>query len=194
MSGPQVLRCSVSPDCGYDFFDLADALKKKFSAKQLIALYPHEADQTQEIIVFALANNKSGPVAVLMRQAAFTGLRPGLTDEDNHYFALQYLADRCDLNALRELNRPANFGDSYPVGCMFWQDTLKDFGKCNYRPAIPHLARSLNSACLNNTEAAEDSLRRLMPKSTCWKKAGLNGDFQEETACYLKQAESSTGP
>ena len=172
MSGPQILRCSLSPECGYDFFDLADTLKKKFSAKQLIVLYPHEADQTQKIIVIALANNKSGPVVALMKQAAFTGLKPSMTDVDNHYFALQYVADRCDLNALRELNRPANFGDSYPVGCMFWQNTLKDFGKCNYRPAISHLARSLNSACLNNTQAAEDSLRHLMPKSMCWKKAG----------------------
>lgn len=182
----------MSPNCQYDFFDLADALRKKFNAKQLIALYPHQADQAQKIIVIALVNNKSDSVVALMHRAGFTGLKPGMTDEDNHYFALQYLADRCDPDALRELNRPANFADSYPVGCMFWQDTLKDFGKCNYRPAIPNLARSLNSACLNNTQAAEDSLRHLMPKSMCWKKAGLNGDFQEESACYLEQAEPST--
>lgn len=188
MSGPEVLRCAVSPVCQYDIFDLANALQKRFTVKQLISMYPHEADQAQEIIVISLRDNKSTAVVALMREAAFTRLKPGMTDEENHYFALQYLADRCDPNALRELNRPVNFIDSYPVGCMFWQDTLRDFGKCGYRSSIPHLAVSLDSACLNNTQAAEDSLRHLLPKSLCWKKAGMNGGFQEEAACYLKQA------
>lgn len=191
MSGQEILRCAVSPVCRYDSFDLADALKKKFSVKQLIAIFPHEVGEAQQIIVVALANKKGAAVTALMRMAAFTDLKPGMTDEDNHYFALQYLADRCDPEALGELNRPANFKDSYPVGCMFWQDTLKDFGKCNYRLAIPHLARSLNSACLNNTQAAEYSLRHLLPKSLCWKKAGMNGSFQDESDCYLKDPWSS---
>jgi hypothetical protein len=193
LTGPEILRCAVSPQCEYDPFELADALQKKSNVKQLIAMYPHEADQAQQIIVIALARKKSAAVIALMRQAAFTGVKPGMTDEGNHYFALQYLADRCDADALRELNRPANFGDSYPVGCMWWQDTLKDFGKCNYRPATAHLARSLDSACLNNTQAAEESLRRLLPKSKCWKKAWMNGDFRAESDCYLNEAKSSVG-
>jgi hypothetical protein len=193
MGGPQILRCAASPDCKYDIFDLANALHKRFTVRQLIAMYPHEVDQAQEIIVISLMKKKSAAVVALMREAAFAHLKPGMTDEDNHYFSLQYLADRCDPDALRELNRPANFSDSYPVGCMFWQNMLRGFGKCSYRPSIPHLAVSLNSACLNNTQAAEDSLRHLLPKSLCWKKAGLHGDFREETACYLKQVESSVG-
>lgn len=154
-------------------------------------MYPHEPHEAQEIIIMSLTRNKSASVIAVMRQAAFTDLKPGMTDEDNHYFALQYLADRCDPDALRELNRPENFKDSYPVGCISWQYTLADFGKCAYHPAIALLAVSLDSACVNNIVAAEDSLRHLLPKSSCWKLGGLSGNFQAETACYLKQVGSS---
>ena len=191
LSGREILRCAVSPDCKYDIFDLANALQKRFTVKQLIAMYPHEEDQAQEIIVISLRNDKSAAVVALMREAAFMRLKSGMTSEGNHYFALQYLADRCDPNALRELNRPANFKDSYPVGCMFWQDTLRDFGKCGYRSSIPHLAVSLDSACVNNIQAAETSLRHLLPKSPCWTKAGSGGDFQAESDCYLHEGKSS---
>lgn len=190
MSGPEILGCAESPNCEFDSWELARALRKRSTAEKLIAMYPNRGDETQQIIVIALANDKSEPVMAFMRRAAFTGLLPGMTGMDNHYLALQYLADRCDLDALRELNRPENFGDSYPVGCMWWQDTLKDFGKCAFLPALKHLARSLNSACLSNTEAAQNSLKRLMPRSQCWKKAGLNGDFQAESTCYLRDMKS----
>ncbi len=58
-------------------------------------MYPHEGDQAQEIIAISLMKKRSAAVVALMREAAFAHLKPGMTDEDNHYFSLQYLADPC---------------------------------------------------------------------------------------------------
>ena len=117
-----------------------------------------------------------------MRQAAFAGLKPGLTTEDNNYFPLQYLALRCDQDALRELNRPANFAGSYPVACTC-SGNIRSLpsGKCGYKDAIAHLVISLDAACVNNIDAAQHSLRQLLPHSTCWKKEDPKNNFQEET-------------
>jgi hypothetical protein len=126
-----------------------------------------------------------------MRQAAFAGLKPGLTTEDNNYFPLQYLAQRCDRDALRELNRPANFAGSYPVACMQWQYTLSAFGKCGYKAAVAHLAISLEAACLNSVDAAQRSLRRLLPQSTCWKQGDAKDGFQREADCYIAESKAA---
>lgn len=190
MTGPELLQCAGTGNCNLNEWQIADALRKRYTAKSLIALYPQQDDSARQVIVFALYANHSREVLALMRKIAFDGLTPGLTTENNHYYPLQYSAKRCDPDALRELNRPANFTDSYPVGCISWQETLAAFGRCRYTPAIAHLAMSLNSACLNNTDAAFKSLRQLLPHSSCSKEFDCKDSFQRMTDCYLREAQA----
>lgn len=194
MTGPELLNCAATNGCNHLDWDIANVLRKRYTAKALIALYPSQPTLVRQVIVYALYHDRGKEVATLMRQAAFAGLKPGLTTEDNNYFPLQYLAQRCDPDALRELNRSANFAGSYPVGCMQWQYTLSAFGKCGYKDAIVHLAMSLNAACVNNIDAAQHSLRQLLPHSICWKEGDPKDNFQQETVCYASGSKSADAP
>jgi hypothetical protein len=194
MTGPELLNCAATKLCNNLDWDIANALRKRYDAKALIALYPNQPALVRQVIVYALYHDRGKDIATLMRQAAFAGLKPGLTTEDNNYFPLQYLAQRCDPDALRELNRPDNFAGSYPVACMQWQHTLSAFGKCGYKDAIAHLAMSLDAACVNNIDAARHSLRQLMPHSPCWKKGDPKDNFQQETVCYATGTKSADAP
>jgi len=195
MSGEEILRCAYAYHCDGMDWEIANALRGRFSSDELIRMYPTEREPVRSIIVYALFHDKGPRVTAFMRQVAFANLRPGMTDEDNNYFPLQYLARQCDSDALRELNRPANFTDEgYPISCMQWESTLSAFGKCGYQPALSHLAVSLNSACLNNTASAEESLRKLLPRSECWKLAGKDGDFWQESQCYLRDIKAGHVP
>jgi hypothetical protein len=194
MTGPELLNCAATDGCNNLDWDIANALSKRYNAKALIALYPNQPALVRRVIVYALYHDRGKDVATLMRQAAFAGLKPGLTTEDNNYFPLQYLAQRCDPDAMRELNRPDNFAGSYPIACMQWQYTLSAFGKCGYKDAIAHLAMSLDAACVNNIDAAQRSLRQLMPHSTCWKKGDPKDHFQQEIVCYATGSKSADAP
>jgi hypothetical protein len=194
MTGSELLNCAATNGCNYFGWDVANALRKRYSTKALIELYPSQPVLVRQVIVYALYHDRGKDVAALMRQAAYAGLKPGLTTEDNNYFPLQYLAQRCDPDALSQLNRPANFASSYPVACMQGQYTLSAFEKCGYKDAVAHLAISLDSACINNIDAAQRSLRQLLPQSTCWKKGDTKGDFQQEAACYVSESKSADAP
>jgi hypothetical protein len=194
MSTASLLACASKGTCDGTDWDIADELRQRLSVDRLIALYPGQNTQEKIVIVEALYTAKGPKVEALMRRAAFSDLRAGQTDEDNHYYPLQYLAKLCDPQALKELNRVENYQNSYPVSCMQWQYTLAAFGKCGYKPAVPLLANSLYSACVNNIVAAQLSLRQLMPKSKCWKKAAASDDFQSETACYLNEYQTASRP
>jgi len=194
MSTASLLACASSGTCDDTDWDVADELRQRLSADRLIALYPTQSVQAKAIIVDALYTVKGAKVEEFMRRVAFSDLHAGQTGEDNHYYPLQYLAKLCDTQALKELNRVENYQNSYPVSCMQWQYTLATFGKCGYKPAVPLLAANLDDACVNNITAAEGSLRKLMPKSKCWKKAGLNGNFQIESACYASEYHATVRP
>jgi len=51
----------------------------------------------------------------------------------------------------------------YPIGCMWWQDTVKAFGDCNYRPAIPYLIEALSTAGINIDKNASKALKKFLP-------------------------------
>lgn len=194
MSTAELLQCAASGTCNESDWDVASQLRDRLSVHRILAMYRQQTPRVKTIFIYALYTARGPQVESLMREAAFSNLQPGPTGEDNRYCPLQYLAKLCDKRALKELNREDNFKEGYPVGCMQWQSTLAAFGKCGYKPAVPHLAESLNSACVDNTVAADKSLRKLMPKSQCWKKASLQEDFRAETGCYVKEAESAKHP
>jgi len=98
-----------------------------------------------------------------MRRIAFIGLKPHEPDSDPQWYPLQYLAQTCDQRALARLSRQENIKESYPIGCMWWQDTVKAFGDCNYRPATPYLIEALSTACINIDDNAAEALKRFFP-------------------------------
>jgi len=87
-------------------------------------------------------------------------LAEGQGDEDTLYWPASYLAERCDPAGLKWLSTRKG----RPEGCIVFTGTVRVFGKCQYRPAIPYLIEdSLDDACLNIVDDAERSLEKLYP-------------------------------
>lgn len=83
-------------------------------------------------------------------------------DNDTLYWPANYLAKQCDADALKWLIER----DGRPEGCMQWAPTVAQFGKCNYRDAIPYIVEnSIHDACLNIDDAGVDDLRHFFPHS-----------------------------
>jgi hypothetical protein len=103
---------------------------------------------------------------------------------DTTWFALQFLAERCDERALDTLNKGRGAPEQsyrYEVQCVDWASTLKAFGKCRYFKARKTLLNSLNSSCLDVLNSAGDSLGVLYPGQCTNVKA-----FSQATSCYTK--------
>jgi hypothetical protein len=148
--------------CDYDW-ELADELVGRTSPKFLIESFRGGDECQRHVLLIELFKIQKPEVLAFMRDLAFTNLT-NEPDGEPRWYPLQYLADRCDLRALRRFNRDINWKDEYPIGCMWWTGTVRQFGKCGYRPAIPHLIRYTNSvACLNISDAAIESLMALYP-------------------------------
>jgi hypothetical protein len=81
-------------------------------------------------------------------------------DGEDRYWPVNYLAGRCDATALHELT-----GGRYRnQGGMQYETSVKLFGKCRYRPAIPYLVETaVYDMSLNVVDAADESLRALFP-------------------------------
>lgn len=83
-------------------------------------------------------------------------------DEDALYWPASYLAKRCDPDGLKWLGTRIG----RPEGCIIFAPTVRYFGKCRYRPAIPYLIENfLDDACLNIVDAAANDLSKLYPDS-----------------------------
>jgi len=132
----------------------------------IIAAYNKADDIDRYLLVKTLWYIDNPLVEGFMRSIAFSHLGEG-ADDSPSFFALDYLAQYCDLRALARLNRDVNF-KTY-MGCTVrtddlasvWADTLEAFGRCNYVPAAQNLVRSLNPSCLNGP--AEKDLRQIFP-------------------------------
>lgn len=85
-----------------------------------------------------------------------------LEDGEDFYWPANYLAKKCDPIGLKELST----GRHRNQGCMQYQTTVRLFGKCKYRPAIPYLVESaLHDFCGNIIDAASDDLHAMYPHS-----------------------------
>jgi hypothetical protein len=168
MSAQQVLNCAKDEKCKLhdDRFELAQALSGRQNIPLLIGAYEGASSYQGEVIVIGLFRLRDPRVEAFMRRIAFSNLKPHEPDYDPYWYPLQYLARGCDERALARLSRPENIMKAYPIGCMWWQDTVKAFGDCNYRPAIPYLIEALSTACINIDENAAKALKKLLP-GTC---------------------------
>jgi hypothetical protein len=161
----QILDCAKDKTCAseHDQWELAGAVSIPGNIDLLIEAYKRADKDQKPVIVIALYSLRDPRVRVFMRAIAFNGLKPHEPDYDPHWYPLQYLAQACDQRALARLSRPENIQEAYPIGCMRWQDTVKAFGDCNYRPATPYLIEALSTACINIDDNAEKALKKFFP-------------------------------
>lgn len=161
----QILACVKDKTCAsqHDQWELATAVSRPGNIGLLINAYKRATNDQKPVIVIALYSLRDPRVKVFMHDIAFNGLKPHEPDYDPQWYPLQYLARECDQQALARFSRPENIKESYPIGCMWWQDTVKAFGDCNYRPAIPYLIEALSTACLNIDGNAEEALKKFFP-------------------------------
>jgi hypothetical protein len=185
MSARQILNCAKDEKCPShdDTLWLGKALSRRKNIPLLIDAYARANRGQKEVIVIALFSLNDPRVEDFMRSIAFKGLRPHEPDHDPYWYPLQYLARTCDERALARLSRPENIMKGYPIGCMWWQDTVKAFGDCNYRPAIPYLIEALGCACLNIDDNALRALKKFLP-GTCENKKWPEQMMQ----CYRRVA------
>ncbi len=168
MSSANILGCAFHGDthsCKYKPWELGYELGRRGNVKFLVHSYRGADAGQREVIILAMTRIKHNPeVTAFMRRVSFEQYWPDKLDTEPRWYALQYLAESCDEQALRRLNGEHNFRNSYPVACMYWTDTIRTFGRCKYRPAIPHLIQSINTvACLNIPDSAIKSLHDLLP-------------------------------
>ncbi len=145
--------------CGADEWSLADEIAKRKKPDLLIDRYRRETNsQIRTGILLALYRVRKPEVARVMREA----LAAGQGSEESLYWPADYLAKQCDPDALHWLaTRKGRI-----AGCLFFSETVMQFGKCRYREAIPYLVTySFNDACLNIQDEAEHDLRGFYPHS-----------------------------
>jgi hypothetical protein len=110
-------------------------------------------------ILLALFGIDAPEVAQFMRSA----IRRKSLDEDDLYYANDYLGERCDPRALRFLSGSGTKKYFQLAACPDWARTVSYFGKCQYRQAVPFLVASPDSQCLDVGDAAAKSLSQLFP-------------------------------
>lgn len=83
-------------------------------------------------------------------------------DGEDLYWPVNYLAKKCEPEALQKLSE----GRYRNQGCMQYETSVKLFGKCKYRPAIPYLVNTaVHDFCGNIIDSAEHSLHAMYPSS-----------------------------
>ena len=152
--------------CNFEYEQIVAELAKRNMSNKALEIYPRVTSEKKALIVEGLFTTRHDPhIRDFMERIAFNNLKQNEPDSEPRWYALQYLAEGCDERALQRLNGRQNFTEEgYPIGCMWWTSTIRTFGKCRYRPAIPHLIQSTNTvACLNISEAAYYSLLDFFP-------------------------------
>ena len=174
LTDQQLVDCLKGPkDCpvdthDYDVNDIKWTLVNRKHPDLIIAAYKKADDVDRYVLVQTLWLMDDPLVEAFMRSFAFEH-RQDEIDDGSSVFALDYLAHRCDLNALARLDRDifkkyAVMGCSYLEGSVedAWADAVEAFGRCNYVPAAQNLVHSLGSSCLRS-EKAEQSLKQIFP-------------------------------
>lgn len=185
-SAADLKKCVKDATCS-SVLDAAYKLAKRQEFDFLLRQYPVAGNNTQQLLVQAIYASKLGrnnpKVIRFMRDVAFSQTLDSQFS-DTRWYALQFLADKCDQKALMELNTHGG-GEQTPyqfqVSCGDWARTLRTFGMCKYTASREVLVNSLNSSCLDVLNAAAASLQGLYPE-TCQKLK----TSREVTDCYRR--------
>jgi len=185
LTDEQLIDClkPESKTCPLDDRDsllIEGELAERKNPDLLLAAYEKADEDARYELVKVLYQIDDPKVLAFMRSIAYEHLGRGM-DDSGSFFPLDYLADHCDERALARLNRHVNFRHNAPMGCLYWAGTIKSFGRCNYRAAVPNLIRSLDAVCLNITGEAEQGLRKFFP-GACQNMKSI----PEEQQCYKK--------
>lgn len=148
--------CGVGDDLESGFAVSAEVARRG-NPDALFDRYWTEPDSGIRYGIVQVARHFKSQRAVAFMQKV---LAAGQGDDDALYWPSSYLAKRCDPDALKWLS----MRKGRPEGCIVFTGTVRAFGKCQYRPAIPYLIEnSLDDACLNIVDDAEYSLEKLYP-------------------------------
>jgi hypothetical protein len=181
-------RLADVKNCGEEcMWSVAETLGKPQNKTFLLGAFQTSATSSSKLgIIYALYRIDDPEVAAFFRQL----VAEKYDDGEELYYPLNYLAKRCETNALRILSGDGKGGYKGYPGCMQWAKTVDLFGKCKYRPAIPYLLNSIDAACMNIGAAAVDDLRTMYPGSPSFADSSL----QQIEEYYRKRAaaESST--
>jgi hypothetical protein len=192
LTDQQLIDCLKGPKtCPFDSrYHNVDVIKRELAGRKhpdlIITSYKKADDVDRYLLVQTLWLIDDPVVETFMRSIAVKHARDGI-DDGSDVFALDYLAQRCDLNALARLDRDV-YKKYAVMGCPYlnysvqpaWADTVEAFGRCNYVPAAQDLVRSLDSQCLS-ADRAEQSLKQIFP--------GYCSDLrsvEEKQQCYEK--------
>ncbi len=158
MSTQKLLSCFADASiCGAGEWVIADALAKRDELPFLIGEYWRENNPEIRNGIEKVAYRKKSSVATRFMEKI---LATHMDDGEDLYYPINYLAKRCDPNALAQLAT----GRFRFEGSLQYQTSVELFGRCGYKPAIPYLVdTALQDASFNIVAAADDSLRRLFP-------------------------------
>lgn len=150
--------CGVGNDLETGWAVSSEVARRGNPDKLLVRYWTESHEGIRDGIIHVAYRYNTPEVAAFMKKV----LAAGKGDEDTLYWPADYLAKRCDSDALRWLSSR----HGRPEGCLLWAPTVARFGKCLYRPAIPYLVEnSLDDACLNIVGAAVDDLHAMYPHS-----------------------------
>lgn len=138
---------------------ISDELARRGNIHHLLAQYWSESKPTIRDGIEHVAYHFNTPEVTAFMH---TVLNQRMNDGEDLYWPINYLAKKCDPDALRELAT----GRFRNQGCMQYETSVKLFGKCKYRPAVPYLVETaLHDFCGNITDSAEESLHSIYPRS-----------------------------
>lgn len=141
-----------------------------------------DRDLIVQAIYWAGTGRGDRQVIEIMRRRAF-GTKMLKDRSETRWYALQFLAEACDPDALAALSAGGGVAKDpfqYKVACNDWAQSLNSFGSCKYDRATQVLVSSLNSSCLDVEEAAASSLLKLHP-DVCLNRSS----FEDLEECYL---------
>lgn len=138
---------------------ISDELARRGNPNTLMDSYRYEQSPARRSGIEHVAYHFDTPQVLAFMREVFTRK---LDDGEGLYYPANYLAKRCDSEALKLLST----GQARGQGCLQFQSTVETFGRCKYRPAIPYLVSSaLMDMCGNIADAAVNDLRMLYPGS-----------------------------
>ncbi len=164
-------RLADVQNCGEEcMWSIADTLGKPQNKTFLLSAFQGSPSNNEKLgIIYALYRIDDPEVTDFFRRL----VAEKYDDGEELYYPLNYLAKRCETDALRILSGNGKGGYKGEPGCLQWAKTVELFGKCKYRPAIPYLINSIQAACMNIGVAAVDDLREIYPGSPSFKDSSL---------------------
>jgi hypothetical protein len=136
---------------------ISDELARRGNIHNLLVEYWKEPKWTIRGGIEHVAYHFDTPeVTAFMRKVLTERVEGG----EDLYWPINYLSKKCDPDALKELAT----GRHRNQGCMQYETSVKLFGKCKYRPAVPYLVdTALYDMCGNVIDSAEQSLHAIYP-------------------------------